>query len=166
MTKTAQIFQAFFRIPCLSGTVNSNQAEGHGKTFLPFEVVQQAPVTIALHRDTVIDTALHTGQRPTDEFDAAAIICGCDAVFSDDNITLKFLVDGPDYISQSLGIEFVTHLGQLRVLRKIDLSEETEAASGIILDTDKIVILNVGSVAAYRAGTGTGQFSNADKLLS
>ena len=55
-------------------------------------------------------------------------------------------MDCTDHIGQCLGVEFVTHLGQLRTLGKIDLTEEAKATAGVILDTEEIIVLDVRQV--------------------
>ena len=53
---------------------------------------------LPLDGDTVLDTALHTLQRPADKFHTAAVIGGSDAIFGDNNVSLEFLMDCTDHI--------------------------------------------------------------------
>ena len=75
-----------------------------------------------------------------------AVICGCDSVFGNDKIALEFLMNRTNHIGKCFRIEFIGHLGQLRILGRIDLTEEPETAAGVVLHSDKIIVLDVGQV--------------------
>ena len=47
--------QTFFWIPRLCAAVDCNQTEGHRVAFLPFKIIQKAPVKITFYRETIAD---------------------------------------------------------------------------------------------------------------
>ena len=145
-SKTTQNSQTFFGIALLGASVYGNQTEGHGETLLPFKIIQKAPVTVALDGDPFCDAGLHASHGLPDEFRPAAIVRGCDAVFGNEKIPLKFLMDSTDYIGQSLGIELIAHLGQLGIFGSIQLAEETETAAAVVLDTQEIIFPDIRKI--------------------
>ena len=132
----------------MSSPVDGDQSKGHGETLLPLEVIQQTPMAVALHRNAVGNTVLHTCQSPADEFYTAVIIGSSDAIFCDKDVAMKIFIYSVDDIFQSFGIELVIHLGQFCTVGHTELTESTDPGTGVVLNTQIVVILDVRQVVS------------------
>ena len=103
------------------------------------KVMEQAPMAVALHGNTVVQAVFHALQSTADECHPAGIIGGGNAVFGDDQIALKTLVYLADYMFQCLRIELIVHLGQLRAFGAGQLAFRPILGAGVILHTKEII---------------------------
>ena len=132
----------------LGGPVHGDQPEGHGEALLPFKIIQQAPVAVALHGNAVGDAVPHPLQGLADEFCPPGIIGSGDAVFRDDQHSFEIFRHCPDHIFQALGIELVIHLGQLRAFGAVQLAEGADPGPGIVLNAQIVIVFDIGQIVA------------------
>jgi hypothetical protein len=69
----------------LSGPVHGDQAELHPVATVPFEIVECAPVDVALERDAAGDERVQRLEALSDELDALGVVFGGDAVLGNDD---------------------------------------------------------------------------------
>ena len=66
--------QAFLRMSCLCAAVDRNQSESHRVAFLPFKIIQEAPVKITFYRETIADAGSDAVKCGIDKSDAPGVI--------------------------------------------------------------------------------------------
>lgn len=101
---------------------------------------------VPLDRDTIGDAVLHARQGCLDKRHAAGIVCGGDAVFGHDQVTLKVGGHLADDVFQRLRIKLVVHLGQLGTLRGGQLPLRTVQRAGVVLHAEEVILLNIRKI--------------------
>lgn len=148
--------EASLGMALLSGAVDSNKAELHGKAFLPLKVVQEAPVEVAANRKIVIKAALDSLKGTIDKFNTAGIVGGGYTIFSDYKCAVEILMDLAKDVLKGLGIEFVAHLGEFGALWCGKVAGLADAGASVVLDAQKVVALDEGEVVGEFFGPFVG----------
>ena len=70
-------------------SVNGNQPEGHGITFLPLKIVYKTPMEVAAYGKVIAQTVLNTCESCFDKSNTFLVISGSNAVFCDNQIAFE-----------------------------------------------------------------------------
>ena len=113
---------------------------------MPFKVVKQTPIQIALHRQAFGCAVSHALGRRIDKGNAAAVVGGGDAVFGDDQITTEILRHPAQHMGKALGVVFIIHLGLFLDLRHGQGAVRADDGAGIVLHAQEIVLRHHGQI--------------------
>ena len=126
--------QALLRRPLHRLPVYGYQAEPHGVSLLPLEVVEKAPAGIADDGNPLALCLHDTGNGGRKESAARFIVVCCNAVLGDKEIPRERFMDAAEHMVQTFRIVLIPHLGQRSTLGIRELavrSEEFERAGEI-----------------------------------
>ena len=105
-------------------SVNGNQPEGHGITFLPLKIVHKTPMEVAAYGKVITQTVLNT----------------CESYFDKSNTPLT------DDMFQCFRVELIVHLSKFSAVRSGECTLRAHQGAGIVLYAQKIIILDIGEI--------------------
>lgn len=126
--------------PAEAAAVDGNQPEALAETGCPFEIVEQRPIEIGMHRNAVAYAIAKSGKRCVDERYPARVVVGRDAVFGHINRLFERCMRPAHDIGERLRVEFVTDVGQFCARRRSDQARSVDPKARVGLHADEISV--------------------------